>query len=287
MQEVKLKRDGHTHTHYCLHASGELAEEYVRKAIEKGFTMYSFTEHLPLPESFLASFPYTEETKNELALLDDDLDGYFREMLALKKKYKDRIQLLIGLEIDYLPTETAYLRMMLKEYGSFLEDGLLSVHILEGTAGFRCVDLDPADFEEGLIGYYGSYEKTQLAYYRAVKEALMADLGLYKPKRISHLTLCHKFQHYFHQAGKTGEKVRAAVMDLLLYMKEHGYSLDVNMAGLFKEYCREPYPAPWILQAAKQLKIPLVYGSDAHAVEQVGRAYDDYLRLIRESGNCS
>jgi len=44
---------------------------------------------------------------------------------------------------------------------------------------------------------------------------------------------------------------------------------------------RESYPAPWIVQAARQLKIPLVYGSDAHAVEDVGRAYDYYLQLIK------
>lgn len=275
-----MKRDGHTHTHYCLHASGEHAEEYVRKAIAEGFTMYSFTEHLPLPEGFLRNFPYSEVIKGELDLLDNDLDGYFREMSALKEKYKDKIQLLVGLEIDYLPGEEVYLRTMLREYGSFLEDSLFSVHIMEGCNGFRCVDMDPADFEDGLINYYGSYEDVQLAYYQTVQEALIVDLGKYKPKRISHLTLCNKYQHYFQQAGKVSEKVKATVMELLTYVKEHGYSLDANMAGLFKEHCRECYPAPWIIQIARQLKIPLVYGSDSHAVENVGRGYDYYMQLI-------
>ncbi len=277
----KLKRDGHTHTHYCLHASGEHAEEYVQKAIEKGFTVYSFTEHLPFPAKFMEQFLYPEEVKEGLGFLNDDLDGYFRDMLALKEKYKDKIQLLVGLEIDYLPGEHDYLRMMLKEYGPFLEDGLLSVHIIEGHQGWRCIDLSPADFTEGLLGYYSTYEQVQLAYYETIKEALQVDLGPYKPKRISHLTLCHKFQHYFGQAGKVSKNIKDAVIDLLTYMKEHGYSLDANMAGLFREYCREPYPAPWIIQAARQLKIPLVYGSDAHAVKNVGRDYDYYLQLIK------
>jgi histidinol-phosphatase (PHP family) len=276
----KIKRDGHTHTHYCLHASGEHAEEYVQKAIEEGFTVYSFTEHLPFSESFMQKFPYPEEVKKGLGFLNDDLDGYFREMLALKKKYKDKIQLLVGLEIDYLPGEHDFLRFMLKEYGPFLEDGLLSVHIIEGHKGSRCVDMTPADFTEGLLDYYSTYEKVQLAYYQTIKEALLVDLGPYKPKRISHFTLCHKFQHYFEQAGKVSNNIKKTVVDLLAYMKEHGYSLDVNMAGLFKEYCREPYPTPWIIQGARQLKIPLVYGSDAHAVEDVGRAYDYYLQLM-------
>lgn len=275
-----MKRDGHTHTHYCLHASGELAEEYVRKAITEGFTTYSFTEHLPLPQSFLQQFPYSQEIKGELNLLNDDLDGYFREMFALKKKYKDKIKLLVGLEIDYLPGEQAYLRAVLRDYGPFLEDALLSVHILEGCDGFRCVDMDPLDFEAGLMNYYASYENVQLAYYQAVQEALAVDLGKYKPKRISHLTLCNKFQHYFQQANRVSKKVKTAVRTLLIYMKEQGYSLDINMAGLYKKYCRESYPAPWIIKTAQQLKVPLIYGSDAHAVEEVGRSYEYYLQLI-------
>jgi histidinol-phosphatase (PHP family) len=277
-----IKRDGHTHTHYCLHASGEHAEEYVRRAIEKGFTMYSFTEHLPFPDSFWSFFPYSEGTKRQLGLRDNDLDGYFREMYALKKKYRDRIELKVGLEIDFLPTETAYLRRMLKEYGKFLEDGLLSVHIIEGCGGFRCVDVSPADFEEGVIKHYGSYEEAQKAYFQTVKEALRTDLGPYKPKRIGHFTLCNKFQCYFGQEGKMSEATRNLVVDLLKEMKEQGYSLDVNVAGLFKEYCREIYLSPWIVQAAKQLGIPLVYGSDAHASSQVGRAYEEYEQIVGE-----
>lgn len=276
---MTLKRDGHTHTHYCLHGSGEHAEEFVLRAIELGFQVYSFTEHLPLPDSFLREFDYPQTVKEAFGFLNDDLDGYFKEMLALKKKYKDQIELLVGLEIDYLADEHQYLRAVLKEYGPFLEDGLLSVHIIEGQGGWRCVDLSPADFQTSLIDYYGSYEKAQLAYYQTIKQAMQADLGPYKPKRISHLTLCNKFQHYFGQAGVVSEKLKETVGDLLLYMKEHGYSIDANMSGLHREYCLEPYPAPWIFEMAKKLKIPLIYGSDAHQVKNVGRSYEHFLTL--------
>lgn len=277
-----LKRDGHTHTHYCLHASGEHAEEYVQKALQEGFDVYSFTEHLPLSPGFLARFPYSEQVKGELGILNDDLDGYIQEMTALKEKYKDRIQLLVGLEIDYLSGEEDYIRSMLKEYGKFLDDGLISVHILTGEGGPRCIDMSPADFSEGLLDHYSSYEKVQLAYYQTVQEALTLDLGPYKPQRIGHLTLCHKFQHYFAQAGMVSDKVRTAVITLLTEIKRTGYSLDCNMAGLFKDYCRESYPAPWIIQTARELQIPLIYGSDAHAVKDVGRAYAHYLQLINQ-----
>jgi len=275
-----MKRDGHTHTHFCMHGSGEPTREFIIRAIQLGFEIYSVTEHLPFPEQFLQSIPYPQKVKDSLRLKGGDFDLYIKEMQKLKAKYKDKIRLLIGSEIDYLPGEISHTRQMLQEYGPFLEDSLLSVHFLKGYQGWRAVDHDPQDYEEGLLTCYAGYEEVQLEYYRMVGEALRTDLGPYKPKRISHFTLCNKFQCYFNPANTISERVRKEVADILGYMRRHGYSLDVNAAGLYKEYCREIYPSPWIIQMAREMKIPLVYGSDAHAVKDVGRGYDVYEALI-------
>ncbi len=47
-----MKRDGHTHTEFCPHGSGEDVELFILKAIKLGFTEYSITEHNPLPKRF-------------------------------------------------------------------------------------------------------------------------------------------------------------------------------------------------------------------------------------------
>lgn len=274
-----MKRDGHTHTHFCRHGSGEDTEAFISRAIELGFTTYSLTEHMPYPEEFLQKMPYSQECLDSLRILGNDFDAYIREMEIIKKKYRDKIHLLIGSEIDFLPEQQDYTRYMLKEYGPYLEDGLLSVHVLKGIKGWHSVDYCPEDLKAGVIEYYLGYEQYQLAYYRAVKEALVADLGPYKPKRISHLTLCNKFQHCFIKDGIVTEAVQKAVGDILDYMKRHGYSLDVNAAGLYKEYCCEIYPSPWIIEQARRLRIEMVYGSDSHAVADVGRGYDVYEQL--------
>lgn len=278
-----MKRDGHTHTHFCRHASGEETEAFILKAIEQGFTMYSLTEHLPLSEKFLEGIPYSQEWKDSLRILDNDFDAYIRAMEKLRKKYKDRIQLLIGAEVDYLPEHIDYTNMMLKEYGPYLEDSLLSVHLLKGNKGWRAVDHSPEDFEEGLIRYYGSYDKVQAEYYRAVKESLLADLGPYKPKRIGHLTLTNKFQCCFNPDKCLSTDVKPLILDILDCVKKNGYSLDVNTAGLYKENCREIYPSPWIIANALKRDIPLIYGSDSHAVADVGRAYAEYEVLCKNT----
>lgn len=274
-----MKRDGHTHSSFCLHGSCEETEKFIIRAIELGFESYSITEHLPLPDDLLRDTPYSPEFKRSLEMRDG-MDSYIRELEGLKKKYRDKIQLLIGVEMDFLPGHLDYSRYLLKEYGPYLEDGLLSVHIIRGAGGWRCVDHSPEDFTDGLTSMYGSYEKAQLAYYDTVHEAVLADLGPYKPKRIGHLCLCNKFQRVLNPEGITGEEVKDRVKELIIYAGQKGYSLDANVAGLYKKHCQEIYTPSWVIDIAKKAGVELVYGSDAHAVSEVGRAYDHYLSLV-------
>lgn len=278
-----MKRDGHTHSSFCLHGSGEETELFILQAIQEGFTAYSVTEHLPLPSQLLQKLPYSKEFKDSLELSNNDLDGYIKEIEKLKIKYRDRIEIFCGAELDYLPGYESYSRLLLKEYGPYLEDGLLSVHIIPGRGGLRCVDYDPEDFIAGLIDYYGGYHEAQQAYYRTVLEGVRADLGKYKPKRIAHLCLCNKFQQVLNPQGEEDENTVLAARELLLYMGQAGYSLDVNVAGLFRKHCGQIYVLPWMIRLAKKLGIPLVYGSDAHRVSEVGRAYSQYQNLLAEN----
>jgi len=275
-----MKRDGHTHSFFCRHGSGEETELFIRQAIKEGFTVYSITEHLPLPSELLKVLPYDQDFKEAMELVDNDLDGYFREVEKLKKKYRDQIKILCGVELDYLVGYEDYSRTLLNEYGPFLDDGLISVHLIPGRNGLRCVDHGADDFRDGLIEYYGSYHSAQQAYYRTVREAVRADLGKYKPKRIGHLCLCNKYQKVLNPDGEQNRQTNELVRDLLFEIGQAGYSLDVNVAGLYRKHCGEIYLLPWMVKLAKELGIPLIYGSDAHAAEEVGRSYREFEALV-------
>lgn len=75
-------------------------------------------------------------------------------------------------------------------------------------------------------------------YYETVKQSILADLGPYKPKRIGHPTLIHKFQ----LAHSETIDDSAQIESVLQLMKAHHYELDFNSAGLSKSFCQEPYP---------------------------------------------
>jgi histidinol-phosphatase (PHP family) len=274
-------RDGHTHTHYCRHGSGEPTAAYIERAIALGFDTYTVSEHPPLPATFIARCPYPPGALDEIPMGEDQLDDYVRDMRTLQARYRDRIRVLIGLEVDYLPGDEAWTRALLREYGPFLDDALLSVHFMPGAGGVRCVDMAPTDVVEGLVRHYGGFHAFQRAYYELVLEAVRCDLGPHKPTRIGHLSLCDKFRRRFPEAGEPSPVVEAAIAAVLDEVAARGYALDANMAGLFKELCCQPYPPPDVLAAARARGIPLVYGSDAHAVAEVGRAHDVFVRLGR------
>ena len=90
-------RDGHIHSPYCPHGSSDRFEQYIKKAIEVGVMVMTFTEHFPLPKNFKDPSP-----ENDSAMSEDHLLAYFNELKELKEKYKHSIKINIGVEVDYI-----------------------------------------------------------------------------------------------------------------------------------------------------------------------------------------
>jgi len=87
--------DYHTHHVRCGHAKGEL-EEYVRKGIEIGLKQLGLSDHMPLIHVDPATY------YEGMAMPLDELPRYVEECLYLKEKYRDQIEIRVGLEGDYI-----------------------------------------------------------------------------------------------------------------------------------------------------------------------------------------
>ena len=77
----------HVHTQFCDGRSS--AEEMVLAAIENGFDSLGFSSHSNLP-----SRPELYGMKKE------NVEPYCREVLRLKEVYKDKINIILGIEQD-------------------------------------------------------------------------------------------------------------------------------------------------------------------------------------------
>lgn len=88
-----IKTNWHTHTKRCGHAIGE-DEEYVQAAIKAGFQTLGFSDHAAY------NTPCPSERMNI-----DQYEGYKQSILSLKEKYKDQIQIYIGMEVECYQSE--------------------------------------------------------------------------------------------------------------------------------------------------------------------------------------
>ena len=62
-----------------------------------------------------------------------------------------------------------------------------------------------------------------------------------------------------------------------------GTCIELNTAGLRRD-CAEIYPSLELLKLAKSANVQITFGSDAHAVQEVGMNLEGALTLAREAG---
>ncbi len=243
--------DLHTHTHYS-HGANSPADMFAA-AQTKGITLYGFSEHSPRP----LGYDYPKEYREHLT---QHMPDYAREVHDLQKQYPG--QVLFGLETDWMDAEESFIRTAITAYPY---DYLLgSVHFL-GTWGF---DADPADWanlsDEACAQHYSHYFTSLTRMIRSGFFQIAAHLDIIK------IFSAERF-HAWCNHSDNFEMVRTG----LLALKENNMALEISSAGI-RKLCKEIYPCPRILAAARDLNIPITFASDAHATQDVGR---DFARL--------
>ena len=242
-----MKIDLHSHTTLCNHAEGSV-DEYVEKAIEFGIDIIGFSDHAPMDFD-----PGYRMSFEEMAL-------YKKWVMEAKQKYADKIEVLFGYEVDYLPGHMD--ERVLKADVDFL---IGSVHFINEW-GF-----DNPEF----IGRYENEDIDQIwqKYFDLVEE--MAKTGLFDIA--GHIDLIKVFKFM------PKKDILEMAMPALKAIKEADMVLELNVAG-YRKPCAEPYPSPSLLQAAFDLGIPITFGSDAHNPEQVGLYRQEAETLARAVG---
>ena len=95
-----MKANYHTHTPRCKHATGT-DELYVQAAIRAGFDTLGFSDHTP--------WPYHSNYVSGIRMELDQFSEYVTSLRNLKEKYRDQLNILIGLECEYFPRYMSWL----------------------------------------------------------------------------------------------------------------------------------------------------------------------------------
>lgn len=280
-----MKYNGHTHTELCPHGSGQSTAAMIEKAIELGFTDYCITEHAPLPIELLDNYVGPLAGFCESALRLEQVEDYFSLAEGLREQFSGRINIHIGFEVDYLPGLERQTRALLDRYGPRCDTGILSVHFLTDEQGrLHCGDATPELLAACVAPWLDDPQEIYHRYLTLVKQSVEAELGAYAPKRIGHMSLIKRHQDYFHFPEQFDARNMELVREILLAIRARGGELDFNLAGMYKPECNEFYPGMQIAALAAELGVPMVYGSDSHEIDSIGRGYHLYTGLMRFFG---
>jgi histidinol-phosphatase (PHP family) len=249
--------DYHVHTFRCGHAGGA-SRDFVRRAIERGLSEIGFTDHIPL------YFLPERERDPRLAMREDQLDGYVREVEELRQEFRGAIEVRLGLEADYAEGHEEKLARWLARADWDLVLG--SVHWVDG-GWIDDPATSPARFaREGVEPLYDRY-------YALLAKA--ARTGFFDV--LTHFDLPKKHGH------RPAAPRQAAEAEAIRSAKEAGVAVEISSAGLRKPV-GEAYPEPRLLRQIVAAGIPVTFSSDAHAPAEVGWGYERTLALAREAG---
>jgi histidinol phosphatase-like PHP family hydrolase len=116
---VKQKFNLHTHTTRCGHAEG-LDIQYVESAIDAGFKMLGFSDHIPFAGVKMPGDRMSYEQKKE----------YVLSLKELQKKYHEQIDIKIGYEIEYFEEYDEYYLELRKECDYFILGQHLNIWVM-------------------------------------------------------------------------------------------------------------------------------------------------------------
>jgi len=239
--------DLHNHTTLCNHAEGSISE-YIEKAIDAKTKFFGFSDHAPMD--------FDPKYRMKFA----DMQTYEKDILEAKEKYKDKIDILLAYEVDYLHGHID--KRVLEADVDYL---IGSIHFLEGW-GF-----DNPEF----IGKWEEQDIDQVwqKYFDTLEE--MATTQLFDI--VGHFDLIKVFQFM------PKKDINLMAKNALLAIKKADMVLELNVAGYRKDV-KESYPSHSLLKQAYALGIPITFGSDAHKPEQVNMFEDEIVALAKSVG---
>ena len=238
----------HTHTFRCSHATGS-EEEYIKTAIDGGVKFMGFSDHAP--------FKFDDGYEALYRVPMDKAQDYFNVIGALREKYKDKINIKIGFEMEYYPTHFAKMLENVLNLGA--EYLILGQHFVNEEYPYGTPSSAASSYEE-LKDYVSSVVSgIESGYFSYVAHpdiiAFNGNEDLY-----------------------TKEMRKICVAS-----SKHGIPLEINFLGI---RANRTYPKQTFWEIAAQEKSPVTFGFDAHDVESAYdiKSYEKAMAMVNDLG---
>ena len=244
----------HTHSTFC--DGNDMLEDIVISAIESGFSALGFSGHA--------------YTHFDLSYCMKDTDAYISEVGRLKEKYRNDIDIFLGLEEDsYSP--------VLREKLDYI---IGSSHYLSINGKYMAIDSGLEGFESAYREYGGNIVKMAEDYYGAFCEYILRR----KPDIVGHFDLITKYDElrgFEFLSNKEYKKIAAKYAE---EAAKSGCVFEINTGAISRGVRTSPYPSVDLLHAFKKADVPIILSSDSHSKDTLSCGFNEAKALLREVG---
>ncbi|WP_018109639.1 histidinol-phosphatase [Bacteroides propionicifaciens] len=250
----------HSHSTYC-DGSAPL-KKFVSEALNQGFTSYGFSSHAPLPFS------------TNWNMDKDKMEDYLEECCELVVEYKNKIELYLGLEIDYLTDEynpsSAYFQNLPLDYR------IGSVHFVEiDNEQFVDVDCGVELFRENVQKYFNrDYEEVVIRYFEAQRKLILAG-------GFDFIGHCDKISKNASANAKgilDSSFYKSVVKSYFEFVAQHKCMLEINSKAY--ELRGMLFPNIEHFELLRELEIPVMVNSDSHKPQLINSGRKEALKAL-------
>lgn len=249
-----MRSDMHMHSTFSQDAKA-LPEEMILGALDKGLEMICFTDHFDKDDM--------EWGKENVF----DPGEYFKVLRPLQEKYKERINILIGVELGLRPHLGDYYRKFAAEYPFDFVIG--SVHTIGTT------DPSAGKFFKG---------RTDKEAYRIAFEEILTDIQAFQGFDVlGHLDYVVRYGEG-REKEYTYKEFADIIDEILKKLIADGKGLEINTAGL-KYGLPFAHPHPDILKRYRELGGEIItVGADGHCPEHIAYDFDKVKDILKNCG---
>ena len=240
--------ESHMHTPLCKHATG-MPEDYAEVAFRRGLKGIIVTCHNPMKNG------WSSNVRMDLSQLDE----YVAIVDRARRTWKDKIDVRLGLESDYVPDIEPWLEELhsIKEFNHIL--GSVHPHLQYYKDLYFNGDI--LDFQRGYFEHL----------------AMAAETKLFDT--LSHPDLVKSVDPLEWNVGRVAEDI----CKCLDRVAATGVAMELNTSGLQKSL-PEMNPGRFMLEEIYKRDIPIVVGADAHHPSRVAANFEEALATLSDIG---
>lgn len=255
-----IKSNCHTHTLYC--DGKNTAEEMIEAAIDENFESIGFSVHSPLTY------------ENDYSAKQEDMSKYLNEIRQLKEKYKNKIEVYCGIELD-----ADHAEFNRSDYDFIIA----SVHQIHGKNRVYPIDYTPEILSECVEEEFGGDWIAMAKSYYSDLSKFVCDV---KPDVVGHFDLINKFNENKQLFDYSCPEYKLIVQ---MYLERICYCcpdsiFEVNTGAMFRCGNKKPYPTKYVLKFLHGHNMKITITSDSHCTQSLSYGFAEAAEYCKSCG---